>query len=90
MWDKPRELTSYPGNGYEIAHGCGLGGARTNARTALEGWKHSSGHNSVIINRSIWKDIDWNAVGVAVNGSYAVIWFGSEPDTQIERTSSSK
>jgi len=83
MWDKPRELTAYTGSGFEIAYG-GTPGYRANAHGALEGWKGSSGHNNVIVNRSIWKDNNWKAVGIGVYGSYAVIWFGEESDTQMQ------
>lgn len=86
MWDKPRELTSYPGNGYEIAVGYyGTGASRrslTPAR-ALESWKGSSGHNAVMINEGKWADADWQAVGVGINGEYATVWFGKEPDPAL-------
>ena len=79
MWDKPRELTNYKGDGYEIAH-WHSGGATP--FSALEGWKKSRGHNMVMINRGIWKDVDWKAVGVGIDGQYAVVWFGSESDQE--------
>jgi uncharacterized protein YkwD len=75
MWNKPRELTTYRGNGYEISYGSW--GAPVNAQGALAGWKSSSGHNAVIINSGIWKD-DWNAIGIGLSGGYAVVWFGKE------------
>lgn len=77
MWDKPRQLTSYPGDGYEISHWASDGAA---AATALQGWKNSSGHNNVMINRSIWKDATWQAVGIGIYEEYAVVWFGKETD----------
>ena len=56
MWSKPRELTTYKGNGFEIA--CGSNGCCSDfimtANYALESWKKSSGHNAVIINQGIW------------------------------------
>lgn len=77
MWNKPRELTSYKGNGYEIAHGSW--GAAVDAQGALNGWKSSPGHNGVIINNGIWKD-DWNAIGIGLSGGFSVVWFGNEAD----------
>lgn len=77
MWNKPRELTTYNGNGYEIAHG-GRNYLAT-PETALESWKHSAGHNAVIINEGIWKN-KWNAIGIGMLGSFAVVWFGNEVD----------
>ena len=77
MWDKPRELTSYTGDGYEIAYWSSAGAS---AEEALKGWKKSKGHNTVIINRGVWKDVQWKAVGIAIRGEYAVVWFGKEED----------
>ena len=81
MWDKPSELTSYKGNGYEISHGApGYPNHEVTAESALNGWKRSSGHNAVIINQGIWRDIDWSAIGIGIYKNYAVVWFGKEKD----------
>lgn len=47
---------------------------------ALEGWKHSPGHNAVILNQDIWADHPWGAIGADIHAGYAVLWFGEEPD----------
>jgi uncharacterized protein YkwD len=78
MWNKPRELTNYQGNGYEISYV--VYGASVNAEEALQCWKKSSGHNAVIINKGIWADSDWKAIGVGISKNYAVVWFGKEHD----------
>ena len=75
MWNKPRELTDYPGNGYEIS-----AAGYDSAQAALAGWQSSSGHHNVIINADIWEDITWQAIGGADFGGYQVVWFGAEPD----------
>ena len=80
MWKKPSELTSYPGNGYEISH---KHSARATPAGALASWKSSPGHDNVILGRGIW-DEPWLAVGVAVHGNYAVAWFGREDDSVTE------
>ena len=77
MWDKPRELTDYPGNGYENA---AWGGGGLGPFEALELWKSSSGHNAVMLNEGVWADITWNAVGAGFYNGYAVLWFGEETD----------
>jgi len=77
MWDKPRELTNYQGNGYEIAYG--MIGTQADAQGALDGWKGSSGHNDVMINAGIWAD-EWKAIGIGLANGYAVIWFGNDED----------
>lgn len=88
MWKKPQELTNYPGYGYEIA--IGYEGKTYNSRnkvsaaSAFSGWKSSSGHNALLLNKSIWKDVKWEAIGIAIYRDMAVVWFGEEPDPDGE------
>ena len=77
MWDKPKEIAGYEGAGYEIAF---FSSGDFTAKLALESWKKSPGHHNVIINKDIWKEMKWGAIGVGIQGNYAVIWFGVEPD----------
>lgn len=78
MWGKPRELTGYPGKGYECAFA--QWGKPFTPEDILQGWKDSASHNSVITNKGIWKTSDWKAIGVAINGNYAVLWLGEKTD----------
>jgi copper amine oxidase domain protein len=75
MWMKPRELTAYTGNGYEISAASSGG---ISAETALELWKGSSGHNAVIIGSGSWSML--KTMGVSIDGNYAHVWFGSDAD----------
>jgi hypothetical protein len=75
MWDKPRELTVYPGNGYEVS-AAGLSAPRD----VLNLWKGSPGHNEVLLNLGVWSLYPWDAVGAANSGPFAVMWFGVESD----------
>lgn len=75
MWDKPRELSGYRGNGYEVS--CGGSGGLT-PKGAIDCWRGSQAHSDVILNRGMWRD-SWGAVGVGISGKYAVAWFGKEP-----------
>jgi hypothetical protein len=81
MWDKPRELTSYKGNGYEIA--CGSNDCCSDfvmtPEYALQSWKDSPPHNAVIISEGIWNE-NWNAIGVGIYKGFATVWFGNEAD----------
>jgi hypothetical protein len=77
MWEKPKELTTYTGYGFEIS--CG-GSDNLTAEESLESWKGSVHHNDVIINQDIWKKYAWNAIGISIKGKYAVVWFGKEAD----------
>lgn len=82
MWNKPRELTGYEGNGYEIAFGSSDRRYISTAEGALAGWKSSKGHNNVIVNREKWKNIKWKAIGVGMYKGYAMVWFGEEVDVE--------
>jgi hypothetical protein len=79
MWNKPGELTTYPGNGYEIAAWSSFD---ITAQEALSLWKESAGHNNVILNRDIWSNVEWKAMGAAIYKGYAVVWFGKETDPE--------
>ena len=81
MWEKPRQLTNYPGDGFEIAHG-GRDGYISTPELALKGWKNSSGHNAVIINEGKWESKKWQAIGVGIYKGFAMVWFGLEPDPE--------
>lgn len=80
MWNKPKEIAGYESSGYEIAcfHSAGA-----NAVDAIAGWKVSAGHNRVMINDGIWKQIKWNAIGIGVYKEYGVVWFGELEDNTL-------
>ncbi len=77
MTSKPRELTSYPAPGYEIAFWESVDAI---PEIVLGLWKSASASNDLILNRDIWKDKSWKAFGVGMLNGYAVVWFGAEPD----------
>ena len=79
MWSKPREITrgAYPGNGYEIAY---WWSGRITPEIALSGWEDSRPHNALIVEDGPWRGADWQAMGIGIDGNYAVVWFGKEPD----------
>jgi len=78
MWSKPKELSAYRGNGYEIAASFPAG---MTPEIALSQWKKSQLHHEVMINRGKWTTA-WGVIGVAVDGEYAVAWFGREADAK--------
>lgn len=79
MWGKPAELTrgAYSAQGFEIAARYSIG---MTADLALELWQGSPGHNSVILEEGPFRGARWQAMGVAVDGEYALVWFGKAPD----------
>ena len=78
MWDKPREITAYPGNGYEVS---AMATPSINAAQAVALWQGSPPHNDVLLNKGIWADFPWGAIGGWAENGYAVAWFGQEPGT---------
>jgi hypothetical protein len=77
MWDKPAELTAYPGYGYEIAY---TSSGDVDPAAALTAWQLSSGSDDVILNNNGWAGRDWNAIGIGISGKFAVVWFGEDSD----------
>ncbi len=82
MWIKPRELTNYEDNGFEIACGTWSIDFVMTADYALDSWKHSEHHNNVILNKDKWRDMKWNAIGIGVYNGYAAVWFGAATDKE--------
>ncbi len=75
MWDKPSELSVYPGYGYENA----ASGVSSPAQ-GLAAWKSSPPHNEVILNLGIWANHPWQALGADVHQGFSVLWFGEQVD----------
>ena len=87
MWDKPRELTNYEDDGFEIAAGSSDPQYKDfimTAEYALESWKKSMHHNNVILNKDIWTKMKWSAIGIGIYNGFAVVWFGKSPDKDGE------
>jgi len=78
MWDKPRELTDYTGDGFEI-----VSWGFTDMEAALGAWRNSPPHNDVVLNAGPNWTNDWNAVGIGVEGFYASAWFGTAVDPAV-------
>lgn len=87
MWNKPRELTNYDSDGYEIVmHWFNESKPFEDvpASEALQTWKESTNHDNVILNKGIWKSSEWNAMGVGIYQGFAAIWFGTLSDSAGE------
>jgi uncharacterized protein YkwD len=76
MWSKPRELTGFPGNGYEIAMTGNISGGPDRL---VERWTESAAHHAVMINQGSWT-APWASMGVGVGEVHAAIWFAREVD----------
>lgn len=75
--DSPRRLRSgYDGDGYETLYRTAMG--RTIPIQALDAWKRSPLHNSIILNQNSFVAIEWEELGVAIDGQFAALWFGTK------------
>ena len=82
MWKAPQRLgTSYPGNGFENAYG-GPTGSPASPVAILESWKEGGNgpHNDVILNRQVWSNVHWRALGIGIYDGFAAMWVGSKTD----------
>ncbi|HEX3102772.1 MAG TPA: CAP domain-containing protein, partial [Pyrinomonadaceae bacterium] len=74
--DSPKRLNSgYPGQAFETLFRTATG--KATPAQALDTWKKSKLHNSIILNLDTFKNLPWDEVGVAMDNGYAVLWFGS-------------
>lgn len=77
MWDKPRELTSYPYRGYELAAYM-QGGIEVDSLAHL--WEETEESLDMILTQGIWEKKSWECMGVGIYGEYASVWFGQGKD----------
>lgn len=74
--DSPQRLKAgYSGQGYETLYRTAVG--RAMPVSALDAWKKSTLHNSIILNLGQFKDLEWEELGVAIDGPFAALWFGN-------------
>lgn len=77
LFDAPKRLNvDYKGKGYENLYR--NNGGNADPKTALEAWKKSKLHNDLILNLNSWSDVKYDAFGVAIQGQYAALWFGTK------------
>jgi len=74
MKSKPREITGYPGDGYELIY---WGEENATAVEAAELWRDVEASADMILSRSKWKAYQWKAIGVGIKDGYAVYSTGS-------------
>ncbi len=75
--NKPKELTKYTGEGYELTYAEVLS---TNADTVFRFWTEIEQAEEFLLNEESWKDKNWRAMGVGIYKSYAVLWMGTRTD----------
>jgi hypothetical protein len=76
-WNKPRELTTYKGDGYEMIY---FDFSAPTPEAALLKWQKNSTNDNMLLNKGEFENVTWNAVGVGMYGHYAAVWFGKVED----------
>ncbi|MBN1198602.1 MAG: SPOR domain-containing protein [Bacteroidales bacterium] len=77
VWDKPKEISDYPGKGFEIVYW-------ENNEVVIDSvivfWKSFDYFNGFLMNTGKWEGRQWNAIGVGICQNYAAAWFGEVAD----------
>jgi cell division septation protein DedD len=76
---KPREITGYPGNGYELIY---WGEDKATPADAAALWQEVGASSDMILSRGKWKGYQWKAMGVGIKDGYAVLWLGDKTDNR--------
>ena len=79
MHHKPRELTNYTARGYELAFWDMI---KAVPDSAIIVWQHTRESNDMLLSRNKWSDKTWRAIGIGIEGQYAVAWFGQRTDLE--------
>jgi len=74
---KPKEITGYPGFGYELIY---WGEEQAMPADAFNLWQQTDASADMILGRGKWKGYQWNALGVGIKEGYALIWLGDKKD----------
>jgi hypothetical protein len=77
MTSKPKEITGYTGNGYELAY---WGEDKATPTDASTMWQQANASADMILSRGKWKGFNWKAIGVGIKDGYAVLWLGDKTD----------
>lgn len=74
---KPKEITGYPGFGYELIY---WGNEAATPCEAAALWQQVEASANMILGRGKWKGFQWKALGIGIKEGYAVLWLGDKPD----------
>jgi len=78
-WSKPRELTPYTGDGFEVVY---FDYQIPVPENVLKKWKLNPTNNEMMLHTGQWAGEKWKAIGVGIYGNYASVWLGKLPDKE--------
>lgn len=73
MKSKPREITGYEGDGYEIIY---LGEDIATPKEVADQWRNTEASADMILCRNKWTAYQWKTMGLGMKDGYAALWFG--------------
>jgi hypothetical protein len=61
-------------------------------RPSWSSWKEGGNgpHNDVILNRQVWSNVQWRALGIGIYDGFAAMWVGSEADPTLKQSRAPK
>ncbi len=77
MWKKPKELTTYPYRGYELA---GYFQGEFTPDSVMELWSSQKEVLDMLLTRGNYSKKTWVVMGIGMNSRYVSVWFGQRPD----------
>lgn len=81
MNNKPAELTSYNGLGFELVY---WEEESATAYEAYDSWKQLDASREMILGKGKWQTKSWKAIGVSIKDGYALIWLGDKQDVLMD------
>ena len=77
--NKPKELTKYVGEGYELTY---AEESDVSADSIYKFWTSIPEADAFLSNEGTWKSRTWKALGVGIYKNYAVVWLGWRTDLE--------
>jgi hypothetical protein len=79
--NKPKELTSYPGQAHEL---CYFDSQIIHVDTVFNFWIKIDQARDILINNRKWGMYAWQSMGVGIHKQYACVWLGEDKDPEPE------
>ena len=77
MWKKPKELTTYPYRGYELA---GYFEDEFTPDSVIALWASQKEVLDMLLTNGNYSKKTWVVMGIGMNSHYVSVWFGQRPD----------
>jgi hypothetical protein len=81
MKSKPREITGYKGDGFELIY---WGEDKATPEEAATLWKQVDASSDMILSRAKWSGYQWKALGVGMKDGYAILWLGDSVNSKSQ------